>query len=160
MNILIKTIAVSSVAFAYATFASVSVSKIDLPKKLTATVNTSCKVASSSQHMAQLDLSKNAGLQKATTLSIWCNNDGAATTTFSSSNGGFLESNSGEQIAYQMSLGEKSNIDMQNQYSTQSSRANTDGVLRETVVSILPKVNGLERAGNYTDTITVTIIPK
>lgn len=119
-----------------------------------------CKVSNLSQEQSTaLDLSSNQS-QNAGNVSIWCNTgQNAADTTYSSANDGFLVNDNGNQIAYRVNVdGVTSELNLTTpQTVSQGAGIGVDGNDQASVVSIAPQISGLETAGSYTDTISVTV---
>lgn len=119
-----------------------------------------CKVSNAtSDNATSLDLS-NAAAQTAGTLSIWCNTgQNVADTTYSSANNGFLIDESGNQIAYNINVGDQANsLSLSSPQTVQQANGSgTAGDTESTNVAIIPQVNGFESSGAYSDTISVTV---
>lgn len=119
-----------------------------------------CKVANQSSNQAtQLNLQSQEA-QAAGSVAIWCNTgQDTASATYNSDNDGYLVNDNGSRIAYNLSI-ESNNSDL-NLNSPQTIQQQTgagfegDAVSRQ--LSVLPQVTGFESAGNYRDTIQVTV---
>ncbi|MCC2607278.1 Csu type fimbrial protein [Planctobacterium marinum] len=119
-----------------------------------------CKVANTTtEQAASLDLS-NASAQSAATISVWCNTgQNSADTTYSSANNGYLVNESGNQIAYNINVGDNASALSLSSPQTvqQASGTGVQGGVQSSNVAIIPQVSGFENSGSYSDTIAVTV---
>ena len=117
-----------------------------------------CKVTSTANgNQLKLD---SAEAQAVATVEIWCNTgQSTASTTYRSTNAGFLKNadRAGKDIAYTVSVANSNFALTTEQTINQAADSGVDGATKTETVSITPTVNGLEYAGNYSDTITVTV---
>ena len=124
------------------------------------TIEAMCKVKSSSAAGASaLVLDQTNTTQDIGTLEVWCNTGRNATTKYSSANNGFLVDGA-NKIAYTLNVGTiASDIDLASDYTASNTDAGTDrnGTSKSHALKITPLSNGLDNAGNYSDTITVTV---
>lgn len=122
------------------------------------TIAPMCKVAGAQNNTAALTLSSNTS-QDIGTLEVWCNTGRDATTKYSSANNGYLVDGD-NRIAYTLDVGELGqNIDLASDFAdtnTQAGQGN-DGAGKTQTLKVTPKGTGLESAGSYSDTITVTV---
>jgi spore coat protein U-like protein len=127
------------------------------------TVEPTCKTDSGSNAISGLDLSATAQTQDIGTLEVWCNTGENATTQYTSANGGYLVSDNAQasKLAYTLNVGDTAGIDLQNGAYThlKATLAGTGvtGDTKATSLKITPQTNGLNDAGTYSDTITVTV---
>lgn len=123
-------------------------------------ISAECKVTNTATDTAtSLDLSSTSA-QNASSVAVWCNTgQNSANTTYSSLNNGFLVSDSGNRIAYNINVGEQgNNLSLTSPQSVQQSNGTgTSGDTFTTDVAIMPQVNGFETSGIYNDTIAVTV---
>lgn len=119
-----------------------------------------CKVANQSSDIATtLDLGSSSA-QNAATISVWCNTgQNTADTIYSSANNGFLVDDAGNQIAYNINVGDNANaLSLATpQTVQQNSGAGTEGDSQRSNLAIIPQVNGFETSGSYSDTIAITV---
>lgn len=124
------------------------------------TIESTCTVTSTQAvGITDLDLTS-ASSQSLGSINVWCNNGETSTTTYQSENGGVLQTASDDEIAYKLVLGgETVEFDASGAASLNPTTAGTGtgGTTASTTVNVIPEVTGLEAAGNYTDTITVTV---
>jgi spore coat protein U-like protein len=119
-----------------------------------------CKVTNQSSNQAtQLNLAS-PDPQAATDVAIWCNTgQETANTTYSSANQGFLVNEQGNRIAYNLSL-ENSNGEFNlatAQTIQQRAGEGVDANGETQTLLIQPQVSGFETAGNYRDTVQITV---
>ncbi|MFC3030997.1 hypothetical protein ACFOEE_00430 [Pseudoalteromonas fenneropenaei] len=126
-------------------------------------VEPACKTSSGINSIAGLTLDTSQQAQEIGTLEVWCNTGENATTEYSSLNGGFLVANNaqGSKMAYTLDIGDTTGVDLQNGIykhlqATVAGTGNT-GDTKATSLKITPLANGLNAAGTYSDTITVTV---
>lgn len=124
------------------------------------TITAECKVNNNVTDAATtLDLTSTTA-QNASSVSVWCNTgQSSANTTYSSINDGFLVSDAGERIPYNINVGDQgSNLSLTTPQTIQQATGTGDtGESISTSVAILPQVNGFESSGAYNDTIAVTV---
>lgn len=123
------------------------------------TVAASCKVNSNAALNANsLNLLDNTASQDIGTLEVWCNTGGNATTRYSSANQGFLVSGD-SKIPYSLSLGQDANISLQQEHVNSTTTAGTgvEGQSEAQLLKVITQGTGLDSAGDYSDTITVTV---
>lgn len=119
-----------------------------------------CKINGADNAQASsLDLTQSNTSQNIGTLEVWCNTGRTATTDYSSANNGYLI-NGSNRIAYTLDVGDDvQNVDLTSGYSNSNTQAGSDrnGAGKSQTLKITPQSNGLEDAGEYSDTITVTV---
>ena len=124
------------------------------------TVEVACKVSSiSSSQASNLVLNGTGATQNIGTLEVWCNNGQNANTEFVSANNGFLV-NGSERIAYTLDVGTVANgVDLSNNFTAENTEAGSgpEGTSKTHALKITTQENGLTTAGQYSDTITVTV---
>ncbi|MFC0118720.1 hypothetical protein [Pseudoalteromonas xiamenensis] len=126
-------------------------------------VEPACKTSSGTNTVTGLTLDASQKTQDIGTLDVWCNTGENATTEYSSANGGFLVADNaqGSKLAYTLNIGDTSGIDLQSgTYKHVKATVAGSGIAGETKATslkITPQSNGLNEAGTYSDTITVTI---
>lgn len=124
------------------------------------TITAECKVNNNATDTSTaLDLNSTTA-QNASSVSVWCNTgQNSANTTYTSRNDGFLVSNTGERIPYNINVGDQgSNLSLATpQTIQQATGIGNAGETISTNVAILPQVNGFESSGAYNDTISVTV---
>ncbi|AOT10975.1 hypothetical protein [Pseudoalteromonas luteoviolacea] len=167
MNALLKTLFVATA------FTSISASAVvtditgtEAKFSFEGTIEPMCKTSSgNSNSVTGLKLDSSQQTQDIGTLDVWCNTGENATTEYTSANGGFLVANNakGSKIAYTLNIGDTTGIDLQTgTYKHSKATAAGTGVSGETqatALKITPQSNGLNDAGTYSDTITVTVSP-
>ncbi|TMP42842.1 hypothetical protein CWB96_05450 [Pseudoalteromonas citrea] len=129
------------------------------------TIEPSCKTSSANNSVTSLKLDASQQTQEIGTLNVWCNTGENATTEYTSANGGFLVASNTQnsKIAYTLNIGDTADIDLesgayQHIKATAASTGST-GETKATSLKITPHSNGLNDAGTYSDTITVTVSP-
>ncbi|KAF7771135.1 hypothetical protein PCIT_a4180 [Pseudoalteromonas citrea] len=167
MNIMLKLLlAVSAITTMWAPAAVLDVSAPEAKFVFEGTIEPLCKTSSgnnNSSRTLQLDASQQT--QEIGTLDVWCNTGENATTEYSSANGGFLVANNTQnsKIAYTLDIGDTEGVDLESgaYKHIQATAAGTGstGETRATLLKITPQSNGLNEAGTYSDTITVTVSP-
>lgn len=124
------------------------------------TISPMCKVNGvASQTAAALVLNQNNASQDIGSLEVWCNTGRNATTRYTSANSGFLVDGA-NKIPYTLGVGSVAdNIDLSSEYVNANTDAGTDnnGTAKSQALKITPQSNGLDNAGQYSDTITVTV---
>jgi len=124
------------------------------------TIEKKCKVKSTTTGVQALTLDENSGAQSIGTLDVWCNMTGSnVITTYSSANGGKLKDGN-NTIGYTLAVGGiESGIELDQDYSVGGTTAGTGrtGTSTAHILTINPETNGLDTAGDYSDTITVTV---
>lgn len=124
------------------------------------TIDPMCKVNSQGHaNAAALILDETNATQEVGTLRVWCNTGGNATTKYASANNGYLVSGE-HRIAYTLDVGNfLSNVDLTSDYTASSTSAGFDrnGASEAHALKVTPLSTGLDAAGDYSDTITVTV---
>ena len=123
------------------------------------TVAASCKVNNiAASGASNLTINGDNAAQNIGSLEVWCNTGNNASTQYTSANGGFLVSGD-NKIAYTLAVGDGSEIDLARDYINSNTNAGTgsDGSTASHQLTITPKATGLDSAGEYSDTITVTV---
>ncbi len=161
MKTLIKTIVAASVLASMTATANISVSDTNTAVfNIGGTIEPMCKVKSVASLNAQsIVLDENNATQEIGTLEVWCNTGRSATTKYASANSGFLVSGD-KKIGYTLDVGAlASAVDLSNEYTASNTTAGSDssGTTAGHTLKITPKSNGLDYAGDYSDTITVTV---
>ncbi|MCF6435444.1 hypothetical protein [Pseudoalteromonas sp. MMG022] len=129
----------------------------------TGTVEPMCKTSSGTNSVTGLNLSTTSQAQEIGTLDVWCNTGENATTTYSSANGGYLVADNAQnsKLAYTLNIGDTTGIDLQagayEHLNATAAGTGSSGETQATLLKITPQVNGLNEAGTYSDTITVTV---
>ncbi|OHU88470.1 MULTISPECIES: hypothetical protein [Pseudoalteromonas] len=129
----------------------------------TGTVEPMCKTSSGTNSVTGLNLSTASQAQEIGTLDVWCNTGENATTTYSSANGGYLVADNAQnsKLAYTLNIGDTTGIDLQagayEHLNATAAGTGSSGETQATLLKITPQVNGLNEAGTYSDTITVTV---
>ncbi|MFT4925533.1 MAG: spore coat protein U-like protein [Phenylobacterium sp.] len=123
-------------------------------------IEASCKANGiADNNAANMALTSANTSQDIGTLQVWCNTDNNASTKYTSANQGYLVDGN-NKIAYTLNVGESSgDIDLTNEYinSNTSAGFGSNGDTESHRLSITPQTNGLDSAGQYSDTITVTV---
>lgn len=155
-----------SLSYSIALVCTSSIAAVDVSDSNTASFNfggtiaAMCKIKSSDTAGASnIALAQSNAAQDIGTVEVWCNTGRNATTEYASANNGFLVSGS-EKIAYTLNVADNaSNIDLASDYINNDSQAGSDisGTTHTQKLQITPQANGLESAGDYSDTITVTV---
>ena len=169
MNTFTKSIVIASTfaTIAATAFTSVSASAaIKVSDNNTAvfniggTIDPMCKINSQGHaNAASLILDETNTTQEVGTLSVWCNTGSNATTKYSSANNGYLVSGE-HKIAYKLDVGNfVSNVALTSEYTASSTQAGFDrnGASEAHALKVTPLSTGLDAAGDYSDTITVTV---
>ncbi len=123
------------------------------------TVAASCKVRSvASADANNLTLAADSSAQDIGSLEVWCNTGNNASTQYTSANRGFLV-NGDSKIAYTLAVGDGNEISLANDYVNSNTQAGfgDDGNSESHKLTITPQATGLDDAGAYSDTITVTV---
>lgn len=129
--------------------------------EISGTIEKMCKVSTyAGEPTREVDLSAGAGASTTSSISTWCNTGQATVdTTFSSANGGKMKNEAGDEIGYSASLG-NSTFDLTDDVTVSKvTSGNLNGTHTSSSFKVQPDVNGFERAGVYTDTITVQVAP-
>lgn len=161
MNKVTKTMIAIAATTAFCANASISVSDDDQTSfDIGGQIQPECKVSnSSSERSMALDLASSEA-QTTASVSLWCNTgQGAARTTYSSLNNGYMVSAEGKKIAYSVDITGTAN-DMlltSAQSIKQEVGTGVDGADVARDVKVKPLITGFEYAGTYTDTIEVTV---
>jgi hypothetical protein len=139
------------------------------------TIAPECKVTTTGQNLTSLDLSQAAvdaagtSGQQSAAVNTWCNTGAdTVTTTISSLNNGNLVSGDGDSIAYTINLGDSTlgdevltgvslNTDQTLELGVSTGANITTGEQKTRYLSVVPSVSGYEVAGDYQDTISVTV---
>ena len=165
MKTLIKTIAAASI---FATTlvtgsANAGISVTDTNQAVFnfgGTIEPMCKVKSTaSSSAANLTIDENNATQDIGTLEVWCNTGRSATTKYASQNNGFLVDGA-NKIGYTLDVGSFANaVDLASEYTAANTDAGADrnGTSKSHALKITTKSTGLDYAGTYSDTITVTV---
>lgn len=161
MKTLIKTIAIVSSVAALNANATISVSDTDQTSfDIGGQILPECKVSNySPERSTSLDLSSSEA-QTTASVSVWCNTgQGTASTTYASTNGGYLVNENGQQIAYSVDIsGTANDLSLTSaQTVNQNAGSGVDGAEQTRTVSVKPIITGFEYAGTYSDTIEVTV---
>jgi hypothetical protein len=161
MNTLLKTIIFASAVTSVSATAAITVSDTNSAIfNIGGTIDAMCKVKSTgSANAAALIIDESNTTQDIGTLEVWCNTGRNATTKYSSSNNGFLVDGA-NKIAYTLDVGSfASAIDLASDYTASATEAGTDktGSTKSHALKITPISTGLDYAGQYSDTITVTV---
>lgn len=161
MKTLLKSILFTSVVVSGSVTAAISVSDTNAAVfNIGGTIEAMCKVNSTgSANAASLVIDETNTAQDIGTLEVWCNTGRNATTKYSSSNNGFLVDGT-KRIAYTLDVGSFANaIDLASDYTASATAAGSDrnGASEAHALKITPISTGLDLAGQYSDTITVTV---
>ncbi|WP_462151921.1 hypothetical protein [Pseudoalteromonas xiamenensis] len=167
MNTLLKTLLVATaITSAAANAANVtSTSASEAKFSFAGKIDPMCKTSSGTTNsVTNLVLDASQQVQDIGTLDVWCNTGKNATTEYTSANGGFLVADNAQssKIAYMLTVDGISDINLQTgKYSHTATLAGTgtSGETKATALKIKPLSNGLNDAGTYSDTITVTVSP-
>lgn len=164
MKTLLKTALIASAFTSMAATAAISDSDTNTAVfNIAGTVQDTCKVKSNSAaNASSLVIDSTQTLQSIGTLEVWCNTGRNATTTYSSANKGKLVNADNKEVAYTLDVGNiQSGINLSTDYTAASTDAGTgvSGASNSHDLKIKPLSTGLEYAGEYTDTITVTVSP-
>lgn len=131
--------------------------------EISGTIEKMCKVSTYAGEPARaVDLSPGAAASTTSSVSTWCNTgQSTVATTFSSANSGKMKNEAGDEIGYTASLsGTGSAFDLTSDVTlAKVTSGNLDGSHVSRSFKVQPDVNGFERAGVYTDTITVQVAP-
>ncbi len=161
MNTLLKTTLIASTFTSMAAMANVTGSEGNTASfGISGTISEKCRVTSVADN-TELVLDENNSEHTIGTLNVWCNNGNNASTKYSSANGGFLRIGATtNEIAYQLQIGSAGFISLTSDKDVVTTAGNgNSGAVMSHVLKIKPQSNGLEDAGTYTDTITVTVSP-
>ncbi|MFT4926075.1 MAG: spore coat protein U-like protein [Phenylobacterium sp.] len=161
MKTLIKTLIAASLFTTLQATAAISVSDTNSAVFiLGGTIEPMCKVNSTASAGASaLIIDETNASQDVGTLEVWCNTGSNATTKYASANNGFLVDGS-KKIAYTLDVGNfASDIDLASEYTASATEAGTDrnGTSQGHALKVTPQSTGLDAAGTYSDTITVTV---
>lgn len=161
MKTLMKTIVAASALASMTATANISVSDTNTAVfNIGGTIEPMCKVNSVASASAQtLIFNETNATQDIGTLAVWCNTGNNATTKYASANNGFLVDGA-NKIGYTLDVGSiASAIDLTSEYTAANTDAGSDrnGTSSDHVLKITPKSTGLDYAGTYSDTITVTV---
>ncbi|CAH9049388.1 hypothetical protein PSECIP111951_01398 [Pseudoalteromonas holothuriae] len=166
MNTLLKSLLVASAITSISAAAAVSSSTGNEAKfSFEGTIEPLCKTDSGTANsVTGLNLDATQETQDIGTLDVWCNTGKNATTEYSSLNGGFLIANNTQKskIAYTLDIGTTTGVDLKSgafKHSTTEAGTGSTGETKATALKITPQSNGLNDAGTYSDTITVTVSP-
>ncbi|MFC3030995.1 hypothetical protein ACFOEE_00420 [Pseudoalteromonas fenneropenaei] len=166
MNTLLKTLFVATAFTSLTAAANVSTSSGTEAKfSFEGTIDPMCKTSSgTSNSVTGLILDASQQVQDIGTLDVWCNTGENAITEYTSLNGGYLvaDNATNSKIAYTLNIGDTSGINLQTgSYTHTATAAGTgnSGETSATALKIKPLSNGLDDAGTYSDTITVTVSP-
>lgn len=161
MKNLIKTIVAASVLTSLNATAVITVSDTNTAIfNLGGTIEPMCKVKSlADASSAALLIDQSNATQNIGTLEVWCNTGRNATTKYTSANNGFLVDGA-NKIGYTLDIGSiASSVDLSSEYTAANTDAGEDrtGTTKPHVLKVTPQSTGLDYAGTYTDTITVTV---
>lgn len=161
MKTLINTIAAATVLTAMSANAGISVTDTNQAVfNFGGTIEPMCKVKSTaSASAANLTIDQNNATQDIGTLEVWCNTGRSATTKYASANNGFLVDGA-NKIGYTLDVGSFANaVDLASEYTAANTDAGADrnGTSKSHDLKITTKSTGLDYAGSYSDTITVTV---
>ena len=161
MKLLQKSLLIASMVASMSTTAAISVSDTNSAVfNIGGTIEAMCKVNSTgSAGASSLVIDESNTTQDIGTLEVWCNTGRNATTKYSSANNGFLVDGS-NKIAYTLDVGNFANsIDLASDYTASATEAGSDknGTSKAHALKITPISTGLDYAGEYSDTITVTV---
>ncbi|MFT4926739.1 MAG: spore coat protein U-like protein [Phenylobacterium sp.] len=161
MNTLLKSILVASAVTSMSAASQITVSDTNTAIfNIGGTIDAMCKVNSTgSAGASSLLIDETNTTQDIGTLAVWCNTGRNATTKYASANNGFLVDGS-NKVAYTLDVGSiASDIDLATDYTASATAAGTDktGTSEDHILKITPLSTGLDAAGNYSDTITVTV---
>lgn len=161
MNTLIKTIVAATVLVATSANADISVTDTNQAVfNFGGTIEPMCKVKSNaSAGASNLVIDENNATQNIGSLEVWCNTGRSATTKYASQNNGFLVDGA-NKIGYTLDVGGfASNVDLASEFTAATTDAGTDrnGTSKSHDLKITTKSTGLDYAGTYSDTITVTV---
>lgn len=159
MKTLLKTTLIAVVFTSLATTASINDSDTDSAVfDISAIIEETCKVKSTGSASSLVIDSSNT-VQQIGTLEVWCNTGRNASTKYSSANNGYLVSGN-NKVAYTLDVGNMtSDVNLNSDYTAASTDAGS-GIKGETQaheLKIRPISTGLDLAGEYSDTITVTV---
>ncbi|WP_105169105.1 hypothetical protein [Pseudoalteromonas sp. T1lg23B] len=164
MNTLLKPLFAISTVFSVSALAAVTdTTSSDAQYSFTGTVEPMCKTSSGTNSVTGLNLSTASQAQEIGTLDVWCNTGDNATTTYSSANGGYLIANNAQnsKLAYTLNIGDTTDVDLQagayEHLNATAAGTGSAGETKATLLKITPQINGLNDAGTYSDTITVTV---
>ncbi|CAM4091841.1 hypothetical protein [Pseudoalteromonas byunsanensis] len=164
MNTLLKPLFVASAIMSLSAMSAVSeTTGRDAQFAIAGTVEPMCKTSSGANSVTDLNLSTVSQAQEIGTLDVWCNTGENATTTYSSANGGYLIANNAQnsKLAYTLNIGDTTDIDLQagayEHLNATAAGTGSAGETKATLLKITPQINGLNDAGTYSDTITVTV---
>ena len=159
-SIVIASTLVSAIASA-STVAAIKVSDTNTAVfNIGGTIDPMCKVNSTGHaNASSLIIDQSNTTQEVGTLRVWCNTGGSATTKYSSANNGYLVSGQ-NRVAYTLDVGNfASNVDLTSDYTASNTAAGFDrnGASEAHTLKVTPLSTGLDAAGEYSDTITVTV---
>jgi spore coat protein U-like protein len=161
MKLLQKTLLITSAVTSLSATAEISVSDTNMAVfNIGGTIEAMCKINSTgSKNASALIFDETNTEQEIGSLEVWCNTGRNATTKYSSANNGFLVDGA-NKVAYTLDVGNfANNVDLKNEYTasaTESGTGNT-GKSKSHALKITPQSTGLDMAGSYSDTITVTV---
>ncbi|WP_440056765.1 hypothetical protein ACSLBF_17960 (plasmid) [Pseudoalteromonas sp. T1lg65] len=163
MKTLLKSLFVASAITSISAAAAVSdTSGTEAKFSFEGTIEPMCKTDSGTNSVTGLILDASKQTQEIGTLDVWCNTGENATTEYTSANGGYLVSGD-NKIAYTLDIGDTTGVELQNGTfkHSKATAAGTGrfGETKATALKITPQSNGLDSAGTYSDTITVTVSP-
>jgi len=161
MNIFVKILFV--IALLTSITADTAVSKSDNSTAVFnfgGTINEICKIKSvGTLGASSLVIDSSNIAQSVGTLEVWCNNGRNPSTNYVSSNNGYLVSGN-NQIPYTLAVGSISNeLDLSTAQKINATEAGSGktGTGKIYELKIKPTTTGLDLAGDYSDTITVTV---
>ena len=161
MKTLLKTTLIVSALTSMTATAKISVSDTDTAVfNIGGTILSTCKVnGTSSAKASSLVIDESNVTQDIGTLDVWCNTGGNATTIYSSANNGFLVDGA-NKVAYTLDVGDiASDVSLTSNYTASATAAGSgdQGDSQSHDLKITPISTGLDYAGDYSDTITVTV---
>ncbi|WP_105169103.1 hypothetical protein [Pseudoalteromonas sp. T1lg23B] len=165
MNTLLKSLFVASAITSMSAAAAVAqTTGTEASFSFEGTIEPMCKTDSGTNSVTGLNLDSTQETQEIGTLDVWCNTGENATTEYSSANGGFLVADNAQssKIAYTLSIGNTTGVDLQGgtyKHLTTLAGTGSTGETQATSLKITPQTNGMNDAGTYSDTITVTVSP-
>lgn len=161
MNTFIKSLSFALSIVSLSAGAAVTVSDTNSASfNFSGNIEAMCKVKGTGSAAATaLVIDQNNASQDIGTLEVWCNTGRNATTKYASANNGYLVDGS-NKIAYTLDVGNSANaIDLTQDYTNANTDAGSDGLGsgKSHALKITPQTSGLDAAGQYSDTITVTV---
>jgi hypothetical protein len=161
MKLLPTTLLIASAVASLSATAAITVSDTNSAVFIIGgTIESMCKVKSdSSANASTLIIDETNTSQDIGSLQVWCNTGSNATTKYASLNNGFLVDGA-NKVAYTLEVGSfANNVDLSSEYTASATEVGTDktGTSKSHALKVTPLSTGLDMAGNYSDTITVTV---